>query len=97
MRNSRSRLDSNRLREDLGGSFKILFLQIYLAELNQWRAFAWIQFESASKFLFGGIQPIGLSVFLRKTEMPIVEIRSEFDRFFQPLDGAWRVVVPNMR
>ena len=28
--------------------------------------------------------------------MRIVEVRGEFDRLFQPLDGAWRVVVPNI-
>src|SRR2546428_6777878 len=97
MRNSRSRLDSNRLRKDLGCSFKIVLLQIYLAELNQWRAFAGIQFECASKFLFGGIQPVGFSVFLREIEMRIVEVRGESDRLFQPLDGALRVVVLNFQ
>src|SRR2546429_1675099 len=86
MRTRRSRLDSNRLRKDLGCSFKIVLLQIYLAELNQWCAFAGIQFECASKFLFSGIQPIGFSEFLCKTQMRIVEIGGEFDRLLQPLD-----------
>ena len=46
--------------------------------------------------MFRGIWPIGFSVFLRKIEMRIVEVRGEFDRLFQPLDGALRVVVPNI-
>src|SRR6266478_100374 len=95
MRNGGSRLDSNRSRKDLSCSIEIVLLQIYLAELNQWCAFAGIQFECANKFLFSGIQPIGFSEFLCKTQMRIVEIRGEFDRLFQPLDGALRVVLPN--
>ena len=46
--------------------------------------------------MFSGIQPAVFSVFLRETEMRIVEVRGEFDRLFQPLDGALRVVVPNI-
>src|SRR5437867_7331923 len=93
MRNGGSWLDSNRLGEDFDCSFKIVLLQIYFAELNQWRSFAGIQGGCASKLLFGSIQPIGFSVLLRKTQMRIVEVRGEFDRFFQPLDGPLRVVV----
>src|SRR2546425_11659318 len=96
MRNSRSRLDSNRLRKDLGCSFKIVLLQIYLAELTQWCAFAGIQFECASKFLFSGIKPIGFCEFLCNPQMRIVVIGGVFDRFLQPLERAWRVVVPNI-
>src|SRR5213594_2396319 len=93
MRNGRSWLDSNRLGENLSCPFKIALLQIYFAELNQWRRFARIQCGCESKLLLGGIQSIGFSVFLRKTQMRIVEVRGKLDRFFQPLDGAWRVAV----